>query len=919
MTDSDIVPLGRRTPPANAPAATPDIVPLRRPATAGPDIVPLGAQRPQTWSERAFAPVTSFPETYRRQSTENIHALGHALTDVFSPHGTLGEAWAALKLLGALGTEAATPVESAATSFIGVPFESITGLKGAKEKIGEYASFAAQLYADPFSLASKVGAAGRAGQIGKATERIFSPTTASREAKAVESIIRPNQAALIQQEQKNIEALDRFRQTADTIARDQPLSLDFMRVMSGETPRNPLPAALQPLAQELRRILDEHTARLQSLGYLPNAIADYWPRLWKDPAAATNRLNAWEAAQYAKAPIRGGRGRAGLMQRTIPTFEEGLQMGLEPVTYNPVDLAMIRLGGMNKWYWGTRLAKELKAQPYVKFFRNDAEARAAGDFVRLDDPVFRAILPPISEDARAAAKAHLRTSNTLSPAEQNLLMAHTYGPHEMGGYYAPADAARVFNNFVSQGIHATIASKPYDLLRYGGNAFNMAQLGLSFFHPTMVSLDSTVSEVARLAGLAKRGEWSRFAKAAPSLVPGIGPLYTAQRLYRIGKEVRNNYLGLSGAAPQYMQDAENLIRAGGRIGMDAFYHADPSGGFFRSIKGGYFRNEVARTFREAPGKDPAIKAMAGTARMAARLIETSMEPIMQTFVPLMKQGLFSDLSRDWLAAHPNAGEEELRQGMQTVWDSVENRLGQMTYDNVFWNKTLKDLGFLTVRAVGWNLGTVRELGGGTADLLRAANRTLSRTSTADRSLSLRAQYAIALPIVIAMQGALINYMLTGQGPQSLYDYYFPRTGRMIPGTNTPERVSIPSYMKDWFSFAADPVKTVLNKLHPLWELMGEQISNRYYYGGIIRDPKHGNPVVQELEWLGRSIMPFSWRGVEREWKEGTRDPIPFIMSMFGFVPAATTITDPSKSERYQQYQDEKAWRTLKRQEKKGVM
>lgn len=917
--------LGRQPTPATAPAATPNAprsalealgTTAPRSALEALDTEP----RRETWSERAFKPETTFAQAYREQSAANVKELGHDLTQTFTPEfgpfSTLHTAWAALKTIGALGNLMATPVESAATAFVGVPFETVTGLKGAKEKIGTYASFAAQLYADPFSLASKAGAFTRSGQIGSAIEKGLSPTTRSAEARNVESLIRPNQAALVQQEQKNIAALEQFRKQADVLSRDQPTSLDFMRVMSGEAPKNPLPAALQPLAQELRRIIDMHTRLLQSLGYLPNAIADYWPRLWKDPTAATNRLQAWQAAQYAKAPLRGSRGRAGLMQRSIPTFEEGLQMGLEPVTYNPVEYALIRTSGMARWYWMTQIAKEMKAQPYTRFFRSDAEARAAGDFVRLNDDVFRVFLPPVSEQTRAGAKAALKASNTLTPAEQNLMMARSYGPHEMGGYYAPADAARVFNNFVSK---SALEGPVYNVLRYGGNAFNMAQLGLSFFHPTMVSLDASVSEVARLGGLAKRGELSQFGKAAPSLAPGIGPLYTAVRLTRIGKAVRDNYLGLSGAAPQYMQDAENLVRAGGRITMDNLYHADASGGFMKAIKGHYFMNEVAKTFREAPGQDPALKALTGTARMAARLVETSMEPIMQTFVPLMKQGLFSDLSRDWMAAHPNAGEQEIREGMQTIWDSVENRMGQMTYDNVFWTKTLKDLGFLFIRAVGWNLGTIREIGGGTADLLRSANRTLSRTSTLDKSLSLRAQYTIALPIVIGLNGALVNYMFTGKGPETLYDYFFPRTGRMIPGTNTPERVSIPSYMKDWFSVMSDPGKTILNKLHPLWELGQEFYNNRYYYGGIIRDPKHGNPVVQSLEWMGRSIMPFSWRGIEREWKEGTRDPVPFIMSMFGFVPAATTITDPSKSERYQEMQDEKAWRTLKRQEKKGMM
>ena len=44
-------------------------------------------------------------------------------------------------------------------------------------------------------------------------------------------------------------------------------------------------------------------------------------------------------------------------------------------------------------------------------------------------------------------------------------------------------------------------------------------------------------------------------------------------------------------------------------------------------------------------------------------------------------------------------------------DSVDNCMGQLVYDNQFWDRTAKDLAMLTVRSVGWNLGTLREVGG----------------------------------------------------------------------------------------------------------------------------------------------------------------------------------------------------------------
>ena len=44
--------------------------------------------------------------------------------------------------------------------------------------------------------------------------------------------------------------------------------------------------------------------------------------------------------------------------------------------------------------------------------------------------------------------------------------------------------------------------------------------------------------------------------------------------------------------------------------------------------------------------------------------------------------------------------------MAKVVDSVDNRLGLLAYDNLFWQRTLKDLGMLSTRALGWNVGTI---------------------------------------------------------------------------------------------------------------------------------------------------------------------------------------------------------------------
>jgi hypothetical protein len=45
----------------------------------------------------------------------------------------------------------------------------------------------------------------------------------------------------------------------------------------------------------------------------------------------------------------------------------------------------------------------------------------------------------------------------------------------------------------------------------------------------------------------------------------------------------------------------------------------------------------------------------------------------------------------------------VRAAMRKVWDSVDNRMGQMVYDNLFYERAVKDIALITFRAYGWQL------------------------------------------------------------------------------------------------------------------------------------------------------------------------------------------------------------------------
>jgi hypothetical protein len=118
-------------------------------------------------------------------------------------------------------------------------------------------------------------------------------------------------------------------------------------------------------------------------------------------------------------------------------------------------------------------------------------------------------------------------------------------------------------------------------------------------------------------------------------------------------------------------------------------------------------------------------------------------------------------------------------------------------------------------------------------------------------------YAASLPIVAGYMGAI--YMaLHGVHPESLRDYFQPRTGRKNKD-GSDERVVLPTYMKDVASYSSHPLKTLRNKLAPEWELFSEVANNEAFYGDAIRDER--DPFyIQSLDvakHMAGAFVPFS--------------------------------------------------------------
>lgn len=248
----------------------------------------------------------------------------------------------------------------------------------------------------------------------------------------------------------------------------------------------------------------------------------------------------------------------------------------------------------------------------------------------------------------------------------------------------------------------------------------------------------------------------------------------------------------------------------------------------------------------------------------------------------------------------------------------------------------KDMSFLMIRSVGWNLGSIREVGGGLYDMLETPYRLArpflggggagggaggggggagagasgpgARRGGDAPLVTRRMGYLIALPIISAILGSIITYLNTGRGPEELTDRFFPPDGRG-------GRLNLMTYMKDIIEFWHDPYHTAVNKMSPLFSMMGQVANNQDFYGGIIH--ASNEPVVSAyLRYLLGQIQPFTIRSWKKLDASGASETIK-AESLLGIQAAPGFISNPEKTRHYELLHERQGLRRRAREDARG--
>lgn len=607
---------------------------------------------------------------------------------------------------------------------------------------------------------------------------------------------------------------------------------------------------LQGLADTTRKLYDDVHKELGTLTYTQKKgfIEDYYRHQWVQDNASNATFSRTGMSSFLK-------------ERTIPTISQGIKLGLAPKTTDPVQ---------------TTLEYITNARRFIATNKMIEQGLANGDVTL----------------RQLGTKAPFPTTDKWIPLEGSLAQR---GGHQL---YAKEGWSRVYNNALSSGFTGP-AGELVEGLRKTSNNITAAELGFSAYHLTTMVNEAIINDVANSIMNLSKG-------AIKSAITGLVKSPAAPiRLYRQGQKLEDVYLRTGKSSPELARIADLLERSGGRaVGRTHAkdYEYTAMGNFLKSYQRGALRAEASQYAKDIRG-NPFTGVPRTVFSLIGRTMQTITTPLFEYYIPRIKNGAFADNMGQWLATHPGASRAEQEAAARVLWDSVDNRFGELVQDNIFWRRHMKQVAMIAMRSYSWNMGTIREIGGGVLD-------------AASHQMSPRVAYVIALPIVYGTVAAAYQYLKTGQPPQDSDDLIAPRTGGEDPKSGLPERIIMPGYMKDVLGWSEDPVQTAAHKASAFLSTGVSALTGRDWKGDPIAPPDEdpNAPYEQTVPaWLkayfglaAENFSPITMRDFMQGSKIGTNLTAP--ERVLGMQPAGRRFTDPEGYEHSKRRRERLDWR-----------
>ena len=404
-------------------------------------------------------------------------------------------------------------------------------------------------------------------------------------------------------------------------------------------------------------------------------------------------------------------------------------------------------------------------------------------------------------------------------------------------YYATPGVATVLKNHLGAGWEAGAGKNIYHAFRTWADTSVSLQLAVNAFHFTF-SMGDAQWNTGSLA-LAELQD-GHVGKAAYNMVKAMVPGWSQADMFMDGSKLRKAMLN-GDIPPELKDESEAVLMGGGRLGMGEYRIDSLHNNAEHAIR------QAWRSAVKGEYGDAAFNAASGLVKGPIYLAELINKPLMEEWIPRMKLGAFTQL-----ASYERAkGPDNLRERYQKAWQVVDDRLGQLATDNLFWKKSATQTLRVGTRSLTWNYGT-KNVAMGAFDPLKTI-ATLGKGRI--EPLSIRTNYIIAGVMLTAWNSVMMQYLLGQGGPKKLdnpkdefipglpysTDLFMPRIG----GTDRygkPKRIMLASYIKDFAEYirimggTGDAMSFAASKVNPGLSLPMEAARNKDEMGNQIGTP-----------------------------------------------------------------------------------
>lgn len=693
--------------------------------------------------------------------------------------------------------------------------------------------------------------------------RSIAPETLGKNAKLAASVV----ASRITEQMQRTASYMHGAEVRQKFWRGRPdMVREFLRKFeAGESFSDPVLADLSRRYKEWNKAIFEQDSRISKLNY--EERDNYLYHVFEDSEGVANHFTRKYGSKWGDPSF--------IKNRTFDLYQEAVAAGFRPRFDNPEDIMLARQHASDIAAMHTGILADLEKYGLATLKVKGSEAVKVG----------------INAEGKPSIGI-VKTKGNVQPADTSRWRAPN------GDIYWVDNHANVImeNAFKSKslwedkgglgmGFRGMMAMK---------NTIIPIRLALSLFHPLhVVGIDMAAGWTRTSAGLLS-GTVSPLKFLPHLLRDGFGPLYSNVRDgWRVMKVWRGK-VPEANLTPADTEALKYIVEGGMTPEMSSQYRTNARQNFMKAM------TEAGADFRLGRPGGFAGDAARATWHAPWALLSAMQAPIFEHWIPSLKVASYLKDVKSILERNPDLAENDAARqlALHKIAKSVDNRYGEMAYNTLFWKRWVKDIAVLNTLSLGWNLGFIREYGGGALDLgqFAAGGGKLQRVKAGqlDRPL-----FVATYTTLGAATAGLMTWAMTGETPSSLLDYIAPRTGEKNPD-GSEQRVNTMFYSREFAAtykhmqnegVAEGLGKLVMNKGSGLFGMMHEWATGVNSYNQEIRNPESPRfqQVEQTLAYTLSDMEPISMKAMQ---EHATEQPFKSgVLSVLGFTPAPKYLTE----------------------------